>query len=121
MSEIFFNESSGSESSGISITDDFDILKYIDITDPYNSFLIYILSMIESTDYTITKFAGRVDLIAEEIFDDPMYYPILVFLNPYSIFELKEVINVISKDQLRIVFQNIQIENEKALSFNDDI
>lgn len=121
MSEIFFNESSSAGAAGISITDDFDVLKYIDITDPYNSFLIYILSTIQTIDYTITKFAGRVDLIAEDVFDDPMYYPILIFLNPYSNFELKEIINIISKDQLRIVFQNIQIENEKALSFNDDI
>jgi hypothetical protein len=121
MTELFFNESTSLGASGVSITDDFDILKYIDINDPYNSFIFYILSNLSTIDYTITKYAGRVDLISEEIFKNPFYFPILIFINPYSKFELKEVIKVIDKNQLRLVFQNIQIENEKSVSFNDDI
>ena len=59
--------------------------------------------------------------IKSDIFNDPLYYPILVFLNPYSSFNLKEVIQVISREQLIQVFQEIQKENERVLNFNDDI
>lgn len=119
MSKIFFNESMAGNST--SITDEFDVIKYIDLSDPYNSFLLYSLSNIQSVDYTITKFQGRADLIAKDVFDDPMYYPVLIFLNPYSKFELKEIIKIINKEQIREVFQLIQLENERAAIFNDDI
>jgi hypothetical protein len=121
MSNIYFNESSNKGGLGISITDEFDILKYVNEYDCYNSFLFYILPNILTSDYTITKFKGRVDLLSNEIFGNPLYYSILLFLNPYSKFELKEVIQIINKDQLNSLFQQIQSENEIAKSFSNDI
>ena len=121
MSNIYFNESSDRGGLGISITDEFDILKYVNDSDVYNSFLLYILPNILTIDYTITKFKGRVDLISNEIFGNPLYYSILLFLNPYSTFELKEVIKIIDKNQLNNLFQKIQLENEVAKSFSNDL
>ena len=121
MSEIFFNESSSGGGFGVAITDEFDILKYVNENDPFNSYLLYILPSIDTTNYTITKYAGRIDLLAEEIFGDSLFYSILIFLNPYSKFEIKEIIRIITKDELSKIFQNVQKENEIAKSFTNDI
>ncbi len=108
MSNLFINESYSFNNSSTTFSG-FDLFKYVDSSDVYNSFILFALSQLNDLiiKYTITKYANRLDLIAEDIYSDSLYISILKLLNPNSSFELNEIIDIIDLEKLNTLKDTI--------------
>ena len=96
-------------SSNVRDTQKFEIFRYINLDDLFNSSLQY--KLIPDSKYTINRNANRPDLIAAELYDGDEYKgSLLQKVNPHSNFELQEVIDYISPQKLEKILNIINIE-----------
>jgi len=82
-----------------------------DIPDISNSLLLYLLDKeVNLSNYLITKFEKRIDLIAADIYGNDEYSWILLYLNRITIDDLirGRKIKYISKDRLNYLFNLIR-------------
>lgn len=94
----------------INKTENKDFTGYVDGTDIFNSELLHRVNEITNfTKYRITRYAGRADLIAKEIYNANGYMWVILFVNRMRSEELTEgtVINFIPRNIIDSLINNL--------------